>query len=179
MYALLVDEQGAVGARRGEAQAMKMVAETLEPCPRRLLESIEGLDEQADMIGAVGVDETSRLMAVDAFRQIAVQECILDVELMNRPASSRRKMQHRANGGWLDHRREGLMEVNPGSLREPADNPSCFASLERTIWVELVLEEPLAGDDIGMCWPWNECPCPIGLQGVEFFLHCRMPRRVS
>jgi hypothetical protein len=61
-----------------------MSPESIEPGPGRLLEAIEGLGEEANMIRVLLINEPSRLMAVELFGDLAVQERVLDVELVHR-----------------------------------------------------------------------------------------------
>jgi hypothetical protein len=49
------------------------------------------------------------LVAVDSLRQSAVEEGILDVELMDRPVSGGGEGEDVANGGKLDDGAEGLV----------------------------------------------------------------------
>jgi hypothetical protein len=57
--------------------------------------------------------------------------------------------QHGAHGGWFDNRTEGLIEVNTWALCKTAENPARLVSLKGTVSLKLVLENPLAGDDMG------------------------------
>ena len=102
------------------------------------------------MIVAAGVVESCRLMIVHTFGKIAMQEHVLDVELIHQPLVSSSEMRHRAYCRRLDHQRDCLMEVDAWSLREPVDNPPRFTPFECPIGVELVFEQPLPGDDIGV-----------------------------
>jgi hypothetical protein len=61
---------------------------------------------------------------VDGLREGVVQECILDIKLMNRPGARDGQGEHGADDGRLDHRAEGLIVVNAGSLCEAAKNPA-------------------------------------------------------
>lgn len=81
-----------------------MSPKALEPGAGRLLEAIEGFDEQTHMVGAARVDETYRLVTVHTFGKLTMQECVLDVELVHRPLTSGGKMKHGAYCRWLDHR---------------------------------------------------------------------------
>ena len=123
------------------------------------------------MVWSGSIFEPSRLMAIDSLGKITVQERILDIELVNRPLTGRCKVKYCTYGCWFHHRRESLMEIYSRSLREPSDNPSGFAPLERSVGVELVLEQPLPGDDIGMCWPRHQRPSAVGLQSIILRLH--------
>ena len=51
----------------------------------RLLEAVQGLDELADVVGMITIDEAGGLVAVDELRQLIVQERVLHVELMDWP----------------------------------------------------------------------------------------------
>jgi hypothetical protein len=112
----------------------------LKPRPRCLLESIEGLDEEVDMIRLSVVDEARRLLTVHAFRQMAMEERVLDVELVDRPSARCSEVQHSADGRRLDHRGEGLMKINPWPLREAAHNLAGLVAFQRAVGMELVLE---------------------------------------
>jgi hypothetical protein len=52
-------------------------------------------------------------------------------------------------------------------------------TVESTVRMELVLEDPLPGDDVGVRGSGNKRPCLVPLQGVELVLHGRKPLRVA
>ena len=89
---------------RSEAHGEEVVAEPQEPRSRRLLESIERFDEQANVVGVFFVDEAGWLMAVDAFSKFTVEECVLDVELVHRPSSNGGEVEQSADRHWFDNR---------------------------------------------------------------------------
>ena len=130
------------------------------------------------MVGAVRVDEACRLMTVHSFSKITVEECLLDVELMHWPSSCCREVDC-AHSRWFHHWGERLMEVNVGALGEASNNPSCLAAFQCTVRIQLVLEEPLPGDHIGLSGARHKCPRVVVLQGVELFLHRSQPLWVS
>jgi hypothetical protein len=45
--------------------------------------------------------------------------------------------------------------------------------------VELVLEDPFVGDDVGANWMRDKIPSDVGDQGIIFFLHSTTPGWVS
>lgn len=104
-----------------------------------------------------------------------MEKGIFDIQLMDRPVARRGKVKDGADRRRLDDRGEHLMEVHPRSLREAAYDPPCFAPFERSVGVQLVLEQPLAGDDVGMLWSRNERPRAVCLESVIFSLHGRTP----
>jgi len=150
--ALFVDKERGVRDRGDEAQGADVAGEALVPRPRGLLEAIQGLLQQADMIWRSWVDKTRRLLAVDRLLQMAMKKSIFHVELMDGEAEDdpyRRR---------FDNRTEGLVIVDVVLLREPANNPPGLVSSEGAVGVVLVLEDPLAGDDISMRWSRNKPP---------------------
>ena len=103
------------------------------------------------------------MLAVDVFLEMAVDECVGDVELMCWLVVGGDEGEDGAYGGRLDYRRKCLAEVDAGSLMEASDNPTGFIPLERPVGVELVFEDPFPGDDASAGWTWNESPCLVGL----------------
>jgi hypothetical protein len=84
LAAMVVHKQRRVGESLFEPHGAQMSPESIEPGPGRLLEAIEGLGEEANMIRVLLINEPSRLMAVELFGDLAVQERVLDVELVHR-----------------------------------------------------------------------------------------------
>ena len=69
------------------APSVLLVRKASELGPRCLFEVVQRLHQEADMIRVVLVDEFGRLMIIDAFRQVAVEERVFYVELVHGPAS--------------------------------------------------------------------------------------------
>ena len=61
------------------------------------------------------VDKAGGLAAIDSLRQGAVEEGILDVELMDRPVPGEGEGENGANSGELDDGAEGLVVVHSGA----------------------------------------------------------------
>jgi hypothetical protein len=81
------NEEGHVALRSNEAKPMSIVRKLLVPRPGALLQAVERLVEQADVLGLSRIDEARWLLTVDRLVKIAVQESVLNVELMNRPST--------------------------------------------------------------------------------------------
>jgi hypothetical protein len=92
---------------------------------------------------------SQRLRAVDGLGECAIEEGILDIELVHGPTPGDRQSQHSPDGGTLDDGAEGLIVVHPGVLSEALEDSMSLVSIKRAIRLELVLENPLASDDIG------------------------------
>jgi hypothetical protein len=69
---------------------------------------------------------------------------------------------------------EGLI-VHPGVLSEPPEDPTYLVTVKRAIHHELVLEDPLAGDNIGPRRLKNQVPHVVRQQGLVLLPHSVMP----
>jgi hypothetical protein len=87
-----------------------------------------------------------------------MEEGILDVELVHRPTPRDGQGQHSLDGVRLDDEAEGLIVVHLGALCEPPEDLESLIPVKRAIHLELVLEDPLVGDDIGTRRPRNQVP---------------------
>jgi hypothetical protein len=104
-----------------------------------------------------------------------VEEGILDVELVHGPVPGDSQSRHSLDGGRLDDGTEGLVVVHPGALSEAQKDLMILVPIKRAIRLELVLEDPLAGDDIGPRRSRNQDSCAVGQQGLIHLLHSVMP----
>jgi hypothetical protein len=91
-----------------------------------------------------------------------VQEGVLDVELVNWPGESEGQREHRADGGRLHNRAEGLIVVDSGAL-------------QGTIGPPLVRPDPLAGDDVGAGRTGHQIPRLVGDERRVLLLHRPTP----
>jgi hypothetical protein len=113
-----------------------------------LLQAVEELFEPAHQMRVCGVTEASDLRVVDDLRECAMEEGILDAELLHEPTPGYSQSQHSSDGGRLDNGVEGLIIVHPKALSEPLKDPTCLVPVKTTILLELVLEDPIVGDNI-------------------------------
>jgi hypothetical protein len=109
------------------------------------------------------VDEAGGLLAEHLLLKMTMEKGVGDVHLVNRPAARHGELEHGADGPGLDNRGEGLSEINAGSLTKATNDPSRLMPIKSSIWIELVLEDPLPGDDVGMAWSRNKLPCLVAL----------------
>ena len=136
-----------------------------------MLEAVEGALEEAHSIGSSGVDEAGRLLAIHRLIEGAVEESVLHIKLMNRPGAGGGDAEDDTNGRGLDDGAEGLVVVDAMLLGVATNNPTCLVTGERAIGVELVLEDPLAGNDVCTRWTRDEPPRAIVDQSLELFGH--------
>jgi hypothetical protein len=94
---------------------------------------------------------------------------------MNRPGAGDGQGEDGADRGRLDHRAEGLIIVDVGSLGEAVKNPASLVPFQGTIGIELVLENPLVGDDVGANGARDKILGVVGDQGSKFFFHGTTP----
>jgi hypothetical protein len=84
------------------------------------------------------------------------------------PSTRERQGEHGVNSSRLHHRTEGLIKVHTRPLRKTAKNLARLIPLEGAIRLKLMLEDPLASDDIG---PRHKIPCLILQQSTVFVFH--------
>jgi hypothetical protein len=83
------------------------------------------------------------------------------------------------NCRWFHNRAESLIIIDTETLHEPAKNPSGLVPLECLIGLELVLEDPLAGDKTGATGARNQVPSVVGHKSGILFLHSRPSMMIS
>ena len=123
----------------------------MKPRPGSLLEPIKRFLQAANMRGMGGVNKAGRLLTINRLLKVPVEECILDVHLVNGPRVHRGNAEYKANGGRLDHGAESLAIVHAMLLSETTDHPPSFVPRERAIRVELVPENPLPRHHVDTC----------------------------
>jgi hypothetical protein len=94
------------------------------------------------VVRIVGVGETSRLLTEYLLVEMAMQESIRHIELVDWPGARNSKLENSANRARFDNRGEGVGEVHAGTLAEAAHHPTRLVALERTIRASLVAEHP-------------------------------------
>jgi hypothetical protein len=121
------------------------------------------------------VDKTVRLVVVDLLPQDTMEKDVLHIKLVYRPATRGHEGEHSLDRRRLDHRRKGLTEVDAGTLRKAADDPTGFIARQRTICIMFVPKNPFAGNHISVRMTRNESPCLIHHHSVVLRLHHRAP----
>ena len=130
------------------------------------------------MVRIVSVDETSGLLTKHLLVEMAMQESIGHVELVNWPGARDIKLENSVNCARFDNRGEGDREVHAGALAETAHHPSRLVAHKITIRTSLVAENPLANDNIGTGRPRDKLPRTVALQGIELFTHRSKPVQI-
>jgi hypothetical protein len=93
------------------------------------------------MIRMSGVDEAGGLLAEHLLLKMTMEKGVGDVHLVNRPAARHDELEHGANGPGLDNLGKGLSEINAGSLKKAANDPSRLMPIKSSVRMELVLED--------------------------------------
>jgi hypothetical protein len=107
-----MDKQGRVRLGLDKAEGDQVEGKATVPSPRCLLEAIQGAVQLADQTRASGVDEADGLAAVYHLSHSAMEEGILDVQLVD--LSRDGKGEDSSNVGELDDGTEGLVVVHSG-----------------------------------------------------------------
>jgi hypothetical protein len=144
-----------------------------------LLEHVQGLLDQANVVGRGRVDETRWLLAIDSFLEVTMKKNILHVELVKWPATGRDDTQDGPDDGWFDNWTEGLIIVNTSLLVVDADNPAGLVMGKNTVRVVLKCEDPFDCHNIGTRRSRNKMPCVIVDERLVLLNHCCTSVQVS
>uniref|UniRef100_A0A8R7P959 Uncharacterized protein n=1 Tax=Triticum urartu TaxID=4572 RepID=A0A8R7P959_TRIUA len=106
------DEQRRIRLGRRKPDGAQEVGEAVKPGAGGLLEPIQGLVEEADVVGVRVVDEAGRQLTVDTLRELALEKGIIDIHLVQRPLVRSGDGEDGANGGRLDDGAERFIEVD-------------------------------------------------------------------
>jgi hypothetical protein len=104
---------------------------------------------------------------------------ILDVKLMNRPIPGVSYSEDCADSGRFDNRTESFIVVNTGALSEDAKDSTSLVSIQRTISMKFMFEDPFSSDHVGIGGPRNKIPSIIVHESGIFFFHGTTPVRIS
>jgi hypothetical protein len=115
------------------------------------------------------------LAIVDNLGELAMEEGVLDVELASLPFKGERDGEDDADRGRFDNQTECLVEVNALLLREATKHPACFIAVERAIGLQLVSEDPLSGDDVGIPRRRHEIPSVVSEESTILLGHSLEP----
>jgi hypothetical protein len=87
--------------------------------------------------------------------------------------------EHGVDRGRLDHWTKGLIVVDAGSLGEAPKNTTRLVPFQRTVRIELVLENPLVVDDVGANGVRDKIRSVVGDQCSKFFFHGMTPIQID
>jgi hypothetical protein len=121
--AAAVDKQRGVRLGLHEAQGDQVGGKAVVPRSRRLLRAVEELVQLAHQLRVRGVNEAGGLRVVDGLGECAMEEGVLDVELVHGPTPGDSQSQHSPDSGRLDDGAKGLVVVHLGALSEPPEEP--------------------------------------------------------
>ena len=99
-----------------------MRGEAAVPSMGSLLETVERLVQTTDKVGLGKILESGGMSCKHGLHQGAMEEGILDIELMNRPLARESQREHCADRGGLDDLTEGFGKVDARTLGEAAKN---------------------------------------------------------
>jgi hypothetical protein len=115
------------------------------------------------------------LATVDDLGELAVEEGVLDIELVSLSFKEEHNGEDDADHGRFDNRTERLVEVNALLLRETAKHPTCFVAVEGAIGLQLVAKDPLARDDVGIPRRRHEIPSVVTKESTILLGHSLEP----
>ena len=74
---------------------------------------------------------------------------VLHIKLVDGLMARESQGEHRANSSKLHHGTKYLIKVHTRPLGKATENPARLVPLEGAIRLKLMLEDPLASDDVG------------------------------
>jgi hypothetical protein len=98
---------------------------------------------------------------------------------VNRPGAGDDQGEQSADRGRLDHQAEGLIVVDAGLLGEAVKNPVSLVPVQRAVGIELVLKNPLIGDDVGANGTRDKILGIVGDQSSKLFFHGTTPVQID
>jgi hypothetical protein len=101
------------------------------------------------------------LAAKDCLGESTVEEDFFHVELLNGTVTGDSSGEHRANSGRFYNRAESLVVVDSGALSETPKHPMGLAAIKCPVSMELMHEDPLAGDNVEALRLGNKLSGPI------------------
>jgi hypothetical protein len=90
-----------------------------------------------------------------------MDEGILQIKLMDWPVPGMSQGKNSMNGGRLGDGAECLVVINAETLGEPTKHLASLVSVQGTIHMKLMLEDPFAGDHIRLGKTRNEIPSVV------------------
>lgn len=106
------DEQGGIRFALFESNLSSKEGKTIVPCPWCLFKAIEGPLEETNIIWFGLVNKIRRLVHVDSLVKIAMEEGVLDVELVERPVTRGGNTEHGTDGSQFNHGDECLVIID-------------------------------------------------------------------
>jgi hypothetical protein len=173
------DGQGGVGLGLNKSQSEEVRGEPVVPSLGHLLQQIERLLEAVDPVRLRGINKPYRLAVVDCLYESTMQECILHINLVDRPRTWDGQGKHHVDSGRLDNRVESPIVLDVGALGEVVKDPPSLVPFQGAIGVELVLEDPFVDDDIGANRMRDKISSVVGDENSIFFLRGMTPRQVG
>jgi hypothetical protein len=143
-----------------------------------LFEAVEGFVEAANMCGVCGINKPGGLLTVDRLSKIAMEECIFDVHLMNRPRVCGGNAEDDANGSRFDNRAKCLTIIQSRLLCKSTNNPSSFVSCQGAIGMKFVPIDPFSCYQVNTCRSRHKRTSIIPNKSIKFIKHCVVPMGV-
>jgi hypothetical protein len=127
------------------------------------------------MMRQLWINETRRLLAVDSFVKITVQEGVGHIHLIDGPGLGSGKSKDYPNGGRFNNRTESLPIIHAGLSSEAANHPASLLPRQSAVRVHLVSINPFTGNHVRTWRTRNQRPSVILQQSIKFIEHCSAP----
>ena len=99
--------------------------------------------ELADVITTIRINKPCWLLCVDRLVDEAMEEGVIDIELVHRPSPICCEREDSADGGEFDDGALGFSIVDTGVLCDALDDPARLVPIQCAIVLVFVAEDPL------------------------------------
>ena len=144
------------------------------PLLEGLFEAIKGLMEETNL-SRFGQSVTSRWERVNFFIQKTMKECIIDVELVNRPRIGYGNGEEHVDNNELYHRRKTVKIVDACNLIIPFGDKASLISIDSAVRMKFRLENPRTTNGSCPKGEISDIQTVVGLQSLNILLHFLAP----
>lgn len=115
----------------------------------------------------IRINKTRRLNHVGILLKLAMQKCIINVQLSNGPIFLNSNGEDNSNSYWFNNMTKRLIIINTMLLMKSFGHQPCFIARNTTIRISFNLKNPFASNifDFG-AW-WNKSPSAMFNQSSE------------
>jgi len=108
-----------------------------------------------------------------------MKKSVLHIKLMYRPIPRVGQSDNRADSCRFDNGTEGFIIVDTWPLCKASKNPASLVSVQGTISMKFVFEDPFSSDHVCLGRARNEVPSVVLNKSCMFFFHGATPVRIS
>ncbi|CAL1414849.1 unnamed protein product [Linum trigynum] len=122
----MIDKQRHIRVSLSKPTLYKERTQLVVPRARGLAKPVDSLAQLTHVIRELGIPKSRRLSHANLFMKWTLKECIVDIELMDRPVMREGNDEYCADCDRLENGTEGLVEVNSWPLVKSLGDETSF-----------------------------------------------------